>query len=203
MLRQLDELYVPRDERTLRRLQRRVDEIDQKIRRWAQEMLDVLPKGTAVMDDETYILGLFLAQQKRRNIEIDDENREETFPERLGRVFPLPFLTDPQTDWEVTRAAHRTVAARIESDIDRACQFFCRDRRINAQSEPVIDWRVSIRYLAQELHRLAGNLDLRKDYYSSPQRFEVALVTRDLAPDIVERRRVLLETAERVEETVW
>jgi hypothetical protein len=201
LLQQLDELYVPRDERTLRHLQRRVDEIDRRVRRWAQEMLDVLPKGTAMMDDETYILGLFLAQQKRRNIEIDDENGEETFRERLGRV--LPFLTDPQTEWEITRAAHRTVAARIESDIDRATQFFCRDRRMDPQSEPVIDWRVAIRYLAQELHRLAAKLDLRKEYYSSPQRFEVALVARDLAADIVERRKVLLTTGPRVEEPVW
>ena len=201
MLQQLDELYVPRDERTLRHLQRRVDEIDRRVRRWAQEMLDVLPKGTAMMDDETYILGLFLAQQKRRNIEIDDENGEETFRERLGRV--LPFLTDPQTEWEITRAAHRTVAARIESDIDRATQFFCRDRRMDSQSDPVVDWRVSMRYLAQELHRLASKLDLRKEYYSSPQRFEIALVARDLAADIVERRKVLLTTGPRVEEPVW
>ena len=201
MLQQLDELYVPRDERTLRALQRRTDELDRKVRSWAQEVLDVLPKGTEMIDDEVYILGLFLAQQRRRNIEIDDENREETVRERLGRV--LPFLTDPQTEWEISRAAHRTVAARLESDVDRACQFFCRDRRLSSMCEPAIDWRVAIRYLGQELHRLACKLDLRREYYSSPQRFEIALVTRDLAANIVERRKVLLTAGERVEEPVW
>ncbi len=201
MLQQLDELYVPRDERTLRTLQRRTDELDRKVRSWAQEVLDVLPKGTEMIDDEIYILGLFLAQQRRRNIEIDDDGREETVRERLGRV--LPFLTDPQTEWEITRATHRTVAARLESDVDRACQFFCRDRRLSAMCEPAIDWRVAIRYLAQEVHRLACNLDLRREYYSSPQRFEIALATRDLAADIVERRKVLLTAGERVEEPVW
>jgi hypothetical protein len=191
---------MPRDERTLRALQRRT-ELDRRVRSWAQEVLDVLPKGTEMIDDEVYILGLFLAQQRRRNIEIDDENREETVRERLGRV--LPFLTDPQTEWEISRAAHRTVAARLESDVDRACQFFCRDRQLSSMCEPTIDWRVAIRYLGQELHRLACKLDLRREYYSSPQRFEIALVTRDLAADIVERRKVLLTAGERVEEPVW
>lgn len=201
MLQQLDELYVPQNERTLRSLQRRTDELDRKVRSWAQEMLDVLPKGTEMIDDEIYILGLFLAQQKRRNIEIDEDNRGENIRERLGRV--LPFLTDPKTEWEITRTAHRTVAARLESDVDRACQFFGRDHSLSPISEPAIDWRVAIRYLGQELHRLACNIDLRREYYSSPQRFEIALVTRDLAASIVERRKLLLTTGDRVEEPVW
>jgi hypothetical protein len=94
LLRQLDELYVPRDERTLRALQRRTDELDRKVRDWAQEVLDVLPKGTEMIDDEIYILGLFLAQQKRLNLEIDAETSEESVRGRLSRV--LPFLPDPE-----------------------------------------------------------------------------------------------------------
>ncbi len=201
LLRQLDELYVPHDERTLNRLQRRTDGLDRKVRGWAQEMLDVLPKGTALMDDEIYILGLFLAQQKRLNLEIDAENPEETIRGHLSRL--LPFLTDPETEREITRAAHRIIGARLESDIDRACQFFCRDRGISATSEQAIDWRVAIRYLGQELRRLVGDVDLRHDYYNSPQRFEIALVTRDLAADIVERRKTLLASGAPVEERVW
>jgi hypothetical protein len=201
LLRQLDELYVPRDERALRNLQRRTDDLDRRVRRWAQEVLDVLPKGTSLIDDELYILGLFLAQQKRLNLEIDAENPEETVRGRLSRV--LPFMMDPETEWESTRAAHRTVAARLESDVDRACQFFCRDRRLSPISDAAIDWRVAIRYLAQELHRLTVALDLRREYYASPQRFEIALVTRDLSSDIIEKRRVLLTEGAPVEETVW
>jgi hypothetical protein len=201
LLRQLDEIYVPRDERALRNLQRRTDDLDRRVRRWAQDVVDVLPKGTSLIDDEVYILGLFLAQQKRLNVEIDAENREETVRGRLSRV--LPFIMDPEAEWEATRAAHRTIAARLESDIDRACQFFCRDRNLSHMSDAAIDWRVAIRYLAQELHRLTTALDLRREYYASPQRFEIALVTRDLASDIIEKRRVLLTEGEPVEETVW
>ena len=200
MLRQLDELYVPRDERTLRSLQRRTDELDRKVRGWAQDVLDILPKGVQLIEDEMYILGLFLAQQKRLNLEIDADGADETLRERLGRV--LPFFPDPQTEWEMTREAHRTIAARIESDIDRACQFFCADRQMSHNSDLAIDWRVSIRYLAQELHRLIAMLDLRRDYYASPQRFECALVCRELAMDIVERRKVLLGAGTTVEAPV-
>lgn len=200
MLRQLDELYVPRDERALRHLQRRTEELDRSVRCWAQDVLDVLPKGTQLIDEETYILGLFLAQQKRLNLEIDAESAEDTLRSRLSRV--LPFLTDPETEWESTRTAHRTFAARLESDVDRACQFFCLDRGLSHTSDYAIDWRVAIRYLAQELHRLIAMLDLRRDYHASPQRFECALVTRELAADIVERRKALLNSGARVEEAV-
>lgn len=200
MLRQLDELYVPRDERTLRNLQRRTDELDRKVRRWAQDVLDVLPKGIQLIDDEMYILGLFLAQQKRLNLEIDADGADDSLRERLGRI--LPFLIDAEAEWEMTREAHRTIAARIESDIDRACQFFCADRRQSHNSDLAIDWRVAIRYLAQELHRLMAMLDLRRDYYASPQRFECALVTRELAMDIVERRKALLGADAAVEAPV-
>ncbi len=200
MLRQLDELYVPQDEKTLRNLQRRTDELDRRVRGWAQDVLDVLPKGIQLIDDETYILGLFLAQQKRVNLEIDADRADDSLRERLGRV--LPFLFDPEAEWEMTREAHRTVAARIESDVDRACQFFCADRQLSHNSDIAIDWRVAIRYLAQELHRLTAMLDLRRDYYASAQRFECALVARELAMDIVERRKALMSSGAAVEEPV-
>ena len=55
-----------------------------------------------------------------------------------------------------------------------------------------IDWRVAIRYLAQELHHIACRIDLKKDYYGSPQRFDMALRTRDLSCEIVGRRAAMI-----------
>lgn len=200
MLQQLDEVYIPRDERALRRLQRQTDGLEQRVRGWAQEVLDVLPKSTQLIAAETHILGLFLAQQKRLNLEIDAESAEESAGTRLARV--LPFLSDPETEREAARQAHRTVALRLESDIDRACQFFCAECGLSPTSDEAINWRVAIRYLAQELHRLTAMLDLRRDYYASPQRFECALVTRELASDIVERREILHNSGVPVQEPV-
>jgi len=200
LLQQLDEVYIPRDERALKRLQRRTDELEQRVRGWAQQVLDVLPKSTQLIAAETHILGLFLAQQKRLNLEIDAESGDESPGTRLARV--LPFLSDPETEREAIRQAHRTVASRLESDIDRACQFFCAERGISPTSDEAINWRVAIRYLGQELHRLTAMLDLRRDYYASPQRFECALVTRELASNIVERRESLHNSGVPVEEPV-
>lgn len=200
MLQQLDKVYVPGDERALARLQRRTDEVDRKVRRWAQDVLDILPKSTQLSDDETYILGLFLAQQKRLNLELDVAQADDSVTSQLGRF--LPFFPDPETDREMTRLAHRTVAARLESEIDRACQFFCDDRQLSHTSDDAIDWRVAIRYLAQELHRLTAMLDLRRNYYVSPQRFECAIVTRELATHVVERRKALLSSGSPVGEPV-
>jgi hypothetical protein len=200
LLQQLDGIYVPQDEKALRRLQRNVDDLDRKVRAFAQDLVDVLPKGLSLIDDETYILGLFLAQQKRLNLEIDAENPPETVRSRLGRV--LPFLAPSEAEAEVTRAAHRTVAARLESDIDRACLFFCQDHGIPPISDETIDWRVAIRYLGQELHRLAGKIDLRRDFYNSPQRFEIALVARDLAANIADKRRLMVAAQEPSKQSV-
>lgn len=199
-MQQLDGIYVPQDERTLRRLQRGVDDLDRKVRAFAQDMVDVLPRGLSLIDDETYILGLFLAQQKRLNLEIDAENPPETVRSRLGSL--LPFLAPSTAGAEVVRAAHRTVAARLESDVDRACQFFCQDHGIPPVSDETIDWRVAIRYLGQELHRLAGKIDLRRDFYNSPQRFEIALVARDLAANITDKRRLMIAAQEPTKQPV-
>lgn len=200
MLRQLDGIYVPQDEKALRRLQRNVDDLDRKVRAFAQDLVDVLPKGLSLIDDETYILGLFLAQQKRLNLEIDAENPPETVRSRLGRV--LPFLAPSEAEAEISHTTHRTVAARLESDVDRACQFFCQDRGIPPISDEAIDWRVAIRYLGQELHRLAGKIDLRRDFYNSPQRFEIALVARDLAGNIADKRRLMIAAQEHTRQSV-
>lgn len=190
MLDQREELYIPQDERTLRRIQRRVDELDRRVRNWAQSVIDVLPQGLSLLEDESYILSLYLAQQRRLNLELDAQTSEETLRTRLGRV--LPFLTDGEDDWEIVRAVHRMVAVRLESDIERACEFFCRDRNIPAVCDPSIDWRVAIRYLAQEIHRIASRINIKSEYSTSPQRFELALRARDLALEVAAKRRDML-----------
>lgn len=189
MLSQHEDLYIPHDERTLRRVQRKVDALDKQVRAWADSLVDVLPKALALRDEEYDLLALFLAQQRRRNLELDEQNGEETIRTRLARFIPL--LAEAEDEWEISSAGHRMVSTRLESDIDRATDLFCRDNNIPGLVEPVIDWRVAIRYLAQRLHHIACQVDLKRELATSPHRFELALTARDLAADIVEKRRTM------------
>lgn len=189
MLREyLDDLYIPQDERQLKRFQRKVEELDRSVRAWAQSVLDVLPKGITLHEDEVYILGLYLAQQRRLNLELDIETADPAFPRRVVRA--LPFVNQPEEP-EMVRAAHRVVASRLESDIERACDFFCRDLNVPALSDPAIDWRVSIRFMAQAVHNLARDVNMKR-YPESPRRFEIALIARDLSVAIVDKRRAMI-----------
>jgi len=190
LLSQHEDLYIPHDERTLRRVQRKLDELDNQVRDWADYLVAVLPKGLALLTDEYELLALYLAQQRRRNLELDAENGEGTLRSRLGRF--LPLLAEAQDEWEITHAAHRMVSTRLESDIDRATDFFCRDHGLPGLVEPVIDWRVAIRYLAQRLHHIASQIDLKRGLATSPLRFELALTARDLAIDVADKRRRML-----------
>jgi hypothetical protein len=191
---ELDDIYVPADERSLRVAQRKVGEIDRRARNWARAVVDLLPRGLLMLEDETDILCLFLAQQRRLNMQIDaNQPGDETPFTALSRI--LPFMTSPEADMETSLAAHRVVAQKIESEIDRSFQTFCDHRTIDTMSDTAIDWRVSIRYLAQEVHRLASTIDIRKDYYATPHRFEIALRTRDLAADIIAKREAMLVEA--------
>lgn len=190
MLDQRQDLYIPQDERTLRRIQRKVDDLDRCVRGWAQSVIDLLPRGLSLLEDESYILSLYLAQQRRLNLELDAQNSEETLRSRLGRA--LPFLANSEDDWEITQAVHRMVAVRLESDIERACEFFCRDRNIPPICDPSIDWRVAIRYLAQQLHRIASQINIKSGYSTSPERFELALIARDLALEVAAKRRDMI-----------
>jgi len=190
LLTQHEDLLIPHDERSLRHVQRRVDALDRRVRAWAQFVIDVLPRGISLIEEEIEVLGLFLAQQRRLNLELDAQRGEETLRSRLGRI--LPFLSDDQDDWEVVRAIHRMVAAHLESDLERACEFFCRDRHVPPSCEPAIDWRVALRYMAQELHRLASQIDIKSEHSTSPLRFELALLARDLAIEAAARRRDVL-----------
>jgi hypothetical protein len=142
------------------------------------------------MEDEYDILALFLAQQRRRNLELDEQSGEETIRSRLAQF--IPFLAEEEDAWEINNAAHRMVSTRLEADIDRATDLFCRAHDLPGLVEPVIDWRVAIRYLAQRLHHIASRVDLKRELATSPLRFELALTARDLAADAVDKRQTML-----------
>lgn len=189
MLEQQD-LYIPQDERTLRYVQRRVDHLGRQVREWADSVLAVLPKGLGLLEDEIYLLSLYLAQQRRLNLELDARDGEETLRSRLARA--LPFLSQEE-DPDIFQAVHRMVATRLECDIERATDFFCRDHDIPGLSDPVIDWRVAIRYLAQQVYRLTSIPNPRSPQALALNRFELTLTARELAAEVVDKRRRMFE----------
>lgn len=190
MISQHEDLIIPHDERTLRRVQRKVDELDKQVRAWADSLVAVLPRGLPLMEDEYDILALFLAQQRRRNLELDQQSGDETIRSRLAQF--IPFLAEEEDALEINTAAHRMVSTRLEADIDRATDLFCRAHDLPGLVEPVIDWRVAIRYLAQRLHHIASRLDLKRELATSPLRFELALTAQDLAANAVDKRQTML-----------
>ena len=190
MISQHEDLIIPHDERTLRRVQRKVDVLDKQVRAWADSLVEVLPGGLPLMEDEYDILALFLAEQRRRNLELDEQSGEETIRSRLAQF--IPFLAEDEDAWEINNAAHRMVSTRLDADIERATDLFCRAHDLPGLVEPVIDWRVAIRYLAQRLHHIASRIDLIRQLAASPLRFEIALTARDLAADAVDKRQAML-----------
>lgn len=191
-VRQIEELYIPADERTLHRVQRKAEEVERSAREWAELVVDFLPAGLTLLQVELYLLRLFLAQQRRLNLELDARNPEPTFRSHvLGRV--LPFIRESEAEREMTYAAHRIVATQLESDIDRACETFCLDLNVPPISDPAIDWRVAIRYLAQGMHRIVSRIDMKREYVTSPKRFELALFARESVTDIVSKRCAISE----------
>ena len=104
---QIGDLYIPRDERALRSVQRRVEAVDDIVREWSQTVMSVLPRSLPLIENEGAIISLFLAQQRRLNLELDSRNPEETFRTRLGKV--VPFLGEATPDLELIRGVHRVV----------------------------------------------------------------------------------------------
>jgi hypothetical protein len=194
-----EDLIIPHDERTLRRVQRKVDELDKQVRTWADFLVSVLPNGLALMEGEYDLLALFLAEQRRRNLELDEQRGEETIRTRLAQF--IPFLAEEEDAGEINNAAHRMVSTRLEADIDRATDAFCREHDLPGLVEPVIDWRVAIRYLSQRLHHIACQIDLKRDLAASPLRFEMALTARDLAAGAVDKRTTMLSLFKPAEAT--
>lgn len=198
MQRQIDDLYIPQDERGLRLVQRRGEALDETVRDWSGTVIQVLPKALPLIEEELGITRLFLAQQRRLNLEMDARSpADDTLRKRLGKV--LPFLGESNPDVAAIRTVHRIVSARLESDIDRACGLYCEARAIPPISDPVIDWRVAMRFMAQGLHRIASQIDFKREYASSPKRFELALFAREAATDVIQRRRAMLSAFEKAE----
>jgi len=194
---QIEDLYIPQDERGLRSIQRRSEALDGTARDWSGTVIQVLPRALPLNEDELGITRLFLAQQRRLNLELDARNPDVTLRRRLEKV--LPFLGEGSPDVGAIRTVHRIISARLESDIDRACGLYCEAQAIPPVSDPVIDWRVAMRFMAQGLHRIASQIDFKREYASSPKRFELALFAREAATDIVQRRRAMLSAFEKAE----
>jgi hypothetical protein len=187
LLRELGDIHIPTNERQLRTVQRRGDDLDKQVRIWAQAVVEMLPRALPLNPDETYVLCLFLAQQRRLNVQMDAyKPRDNNFWAAARQLLPTFSPASP----EVHGAAHRLVAARLDSDIDRACRFFCEDNGIQPDCEAAIDWRVAIRFMAQSVYSRVASGELKK-VAVSPKRFELALVARDLAADIADRRHAM------------
>ena len=195
MRQQIGDLYIPQDERTLRVVQRRGEVLDRTVHDWSSTVMGVLPKALPLIPDELLIARLFLAQQRRLNLELDARDPQTTVRNRLGRV--LPFVGDGSSDIDMLRAVHRIVSTKLESDIDRACGLYCEGQSIPAVSDPVIDWRVAMRFMAQGLHRIASQIDFKRDYATSSKRFELALFAREAASDVSQRRRAMLSSFQK------
>jgi hypothetical protein len=189
VLRELGELYIPANERDLRRVQRKGDELDRHVRNWAQSVTHILPRGLPLNPDETLIFSLYLAQQRRLNLQMDANQPEAGFWASFKRTLPIPVAPP---DVETQRNVHRLLAARLDSDIDRAATFFCTDNRVPADSEPAIDWRVAICFMAQSVYSRVATVDPRK-IPAHPRRFELALVARDLAGDVITKRHRMFQ----------
>ena len=183
---QLGDLYIPANERQLRNVQRRGDELDKQVRTWSQTAVEILPKGLPLNADETYILCLFLAQQRRLNIQMDAYK-----PDNSNSMWSVAKQLLPvrggNANNQVHIAVHRLVSARLDSDLERGCRFFCEDNGIRPDCDAAIDWRVAIRFMAQSVYTRVSGGELKK-IAASPRRFELALVARDLAADIADRR---------------
>jgi len=167
------------------------------VREWAGVVIEVLPRSLPLVDEELKITHLFLAQQHRLNVELDARSPQVTLRTRIGRLLPIPVSGSP--DLDVIRAVHRIVSTRLESDIDRACAAYCEGQGVPPVSDPAIDWRVAMRFMAQGLHRIASQIDMRREYATSAKRFDLALFAREASADVIQRRRTLFAAFEKTE----
>ncbi len=180
----LDGLYVPENEHQLRRAQRYGEALDKQVRAWAESAIRVLPRGLPINSHEVYVLSLFLAQQRRLNVQMD--SREPDYSVVATIKHALSFVI-PQEDPAIAATTHHVLAQRLNSEIERACAIYCRDYGVDARSEPALDWRVAIRFMAQSIYSRLAETEPRK-MATSPHRFELSLVARDLATEVEAKR---------------
>lgn len=185
---------LPRDEGSVRRIQRTAEVLHQHVLAWASGVIAVLPKRLPLTTDDRELLTLFLAQQRRLNLELDGRDGQEGLLVYIARC--LPLLSDCP-DAVTIRAAHKLACAYIEHAIEDAVDRSWGQHGLSPTSDAVINWRVSIRYMAQQLHRIACRISFRRDYNdASPLRFELTLMARELAGDVALKRIQLLDSVE-------
>jgi hypothetical protein len=184
----LDGLYVPANERELRRVQRQGEDLDRQVRAWAESVIRVLPRGLPINSHEVYVLSLFLAQQRRLNVQMDSREPDYSF---MGAIKHALSFVLPQEDPAVAATTHYVLSQRLDSEIERACAIYCRDYGVDAKSEPAIDWRVAIRFMAQSIYSRLAETEPQK-MATSPHRFELSLVARDLATEVEAKRHSMI-----------
>lgn len=180
----LDGLYVPENERQLRRAQRHGEALDKQVRAWAESAIRVLPRGLPINSHEVYVLSLFLAQQRRLNVQMDSREPDYSVVGTIKHALSFVF---PQDDPAIAATTHHVLAQRLNSEIERACAIYCCDYGVDARSEPALDWRVAIRFMAQSIYSRLAETEPRK-MATSPHRFELSLVARDLATEVEAKR---------------
>jgi hypothetical protein len=183
---EFDELYIPTSDRQLRSVQKKGEELEKQVRMWAQVVLSVLPRGLPLNDDEKYIFSLYLAQQRRLNMQMDAFAPETSLMAMARSLLPIRTQQDPAA----FTAVHRIVAMHLDSDVDRASRFYCEDNRVDPECERAIDWRVALRFMAQSVYSRLSNVDPKR-LAMSPRRFELAVIARDLASDVTEKRSAM------------
>jgi hypothetical protein len=187
----LDGLFVPANERQLRQVQRRAEELDKQVRSWAEAVIRTLPRGLPINSHEVYLLSLFLAQQRRLNVQMDGREPDDSF---VGWIKSIVGFLAPRENPEIELTVHRVVAARLDSEIDRAVSYYCREHGVTPDREESLDWRVAIRFMAQSIFSRLAEIEPQK-MAQSPRRFEMALVARDLAADVQAKRQAMSSIA--------
>jgi len=180
----LDGLYVPENERQLRRALRQGEELDKQVRAWAESVIRVLPRGLPINSHEVYLLSLFLAQQRRLNVQMDLREPDYSFVGSIRNALSFVF---PPDDPAIAATTHHVLAQRLTSEIERACSIYCRDYGVDAKSEPALDWRVAIRFMAQSIYSRLADTEPRK-MATTPHRFELSLTARELATEVEAKR---------------
>lgn len=190
-IKDLEGLFVPANDRELRQVQRRTEELDKQVRSWAEAVIRILPRGLPINSHEVYVLSLFLAQQRRLNLQMDAHEPDESF---IGWLKSSVGFLSPKLDTGVESTAHRVVSGKLDSEIDRAVSYYCREHGVSPDRDESLDWRVAIRFMAQSIFSRLTDTEPKK-MAQSPRRFELALVSRDLASGIQAKRQVLSSVA--------
>jgi hypothetical protein len=142
-------------------------------------------------DAETELLKLFLAQQRRLSLELDGH---PSFLARMVSCWPFRHREDRGVTASV---AHRLAASYIEQAIEDAMDRFCGQYGLSPVSAIALDWRVALRYMAQQLHRTTSLMNSRHQHYlSAPSQRQLAGTVLPLAAEVAFRRARLLDSPE-------